>query len=111
MRIVGRAVPGKQQKDNRVYRATCKNSKCRMIIEFKGFEIQYVHEEGILKKGDYGSTYKTPSKDYYAITCPNCNEYICLGPDERSVMNYLKSEREKFKAIKKYDDEHVADYD
>ena len=111
MKIVGRWEPKREPVDNRKYIAHCQNLSCRCIVEFRGYNIKYVFKEGEEYKGEFGMICKTRDKYFYAVTCPGCNELVWLGDDERIVMNHIKSTREKDKAIRKYDDEHCADYD
>ena len=111
MRIIGTWKPVEQPKDNRKYVARCVDPNCRCIVEFRGYEIKYVHEEGKEYKGEFCMICKTRSRDFYAVSCGGCGAYIWLGDDERMVISHLKSERERFKAIKKYDSIHDVDYD
>jgi hypothetical protein len=111
MRIIGRWEPKQEPVDNRKYVAHCQNSRCRSIVEFRGYNIKYIHKEGEEYKGEFGMICKKMDRYFYAITCPGCNELIWLGDDERTVINHLKSGRERDRAIRKYDDEHDVDYD
>ena len=111
MRIVGRWEPRRETVDNRKYIAHCQNSKCRCIVECRGYDIKYIHEEGKPFKGEFGMICKTRDRYFYAITCPNCKDLIWLGDDERTVIQHLKSTRERDRAIRRYDDEHDVEYD
>ena len=70
-----------------------------------------MHKVGENYKGEFGMICKRPDRYFYAIECPNCGNEIWLGDDERDVINHLKSEREKYEAIRKYDAIHDVDYD
>lgn len=111
MRITGRWEPKKQPEDNRVYKAYCPDINCRAIFDFYRREVEYVKPEPTEYKGEFGRMYKSYQNPYYAVRCPRCNEYVYLGDDERNILQHLKNERQRDKALDKYDDEHYIPYD
>ena len=111
MKIIGKWEPKQEPVDYRKYVANCQNSNCRCVIEFRGYDIKYIHQEGEQYKGEFGMMCKKMDRYFYAITCPNCNELIWLGDDERIVLGKLKNRGERERALKKYDDEHDVYYD
>lgn len=109
MKVVGRHVPPKPPVDKRVYTAIC--HKCNAILEFTRESIFWYYPEPTTYKGEFNKTCRYTQSPYYAVRCPEDNEIIYLGKDERAVLLHLKNKREKEKALRDYDAVHDVEYD